>query len=69
MFASLSITIRPAVLRQGTRMQEAERWVQHEWPAFEAALHRAGWQLERVALGAGPWRAAWGDALPSHAAS
>jgi len=40
------------VLRQGTRMQEAERWVQHEWPAFEAALG-GSWSAWRSARGPG----------------
>ncbi len=53
---------------QGVRREEARLWMEREWPAFEAALRRAGWQLDRVALGAGPWRAAWGDALPSDTA-
>ena len=55
-------------LLQGIRMERAAAWVQREWPAFEAGLRRAGWRLDRVALGAGPWRAAWGDALPSSTA-
>ena len=56
------------VVSQGVRMERAAAWVQREWPAFEAGLRRAGWGLDRVALGAGPWRAVWGEALRHRAA-